>query len=59
MPKPSKSPLADRIADDLRAKRIARKDACPPVKSIHPFPARMGMDIVWDELQTAEREHRP
>src|SRR6266542_7143420 len=29
---------------------------CPRLKSPHPFPARMAMEIVWDALRQAEEE---
>jgi hypothetical protein len=31
---------------------------CPRLKSPHPFPAKMGMDIVWAALKEEEKERR-
>jgi hypothetical protein len=36
---------------------MSKRRPMPKIKSIHPFPARMGMDIVWEELETFEAEH--
>ena len=48
-------PLLKRLKREVAEEQLLA-GKCPKLKSPHPFPAKMGMDIVWDELKTMEKE---
>lgn len=53
-------PLLKRLKLEVAEEAAKRNsDACPRLKNIHPFPARMGMEIAWDALKEFEQERRP
>lgn len=54
-------PLLARLkkeAAEEQSRKINLAGKCPRIKSVHPFSARMGMDIVWDSLKKFEKEKR-